>query len=147
MRTLLLVLCTFMATGAVASPVMCGDTKSQHANLLSPEQWQAVLGGRAGGDPVLEEAAALERIPEEHQPPEEELLLALPKPRSLTWAQARTIILLGAARQIIQSHNLTVQLFTRSGKTYKTREPRINEVWKIAAVVDPCGLYIRRVEG
>jgi len=146
MRTLLIALCALTANAAIANPVMCGDKKPQRADLLSPEQWRAVLDGRAGGDPVLEEAAALERV-SESDANQDGVRLVRPgdQPQILTWGQARTIILLGAARLLVQSHNLTVQILARSGKSYKTHEPRIDDVWKIAAIVDPCGIYIRRV--
>jgi hypothetical protein len=118
---------------------MCGYDKPQHADLLTPEQWQAVLKGNVAGDPVLEEASSLERRNEEDLP------ASSPKAQDLPWPQARTIILLGAVQLISQSHSLNVVLFARSGKIYRTHEPNIDEAFHVASIVDACHLYIRRV--
>jgi hypothetical protein len=45
----------------------------------------------------------------------------------ISWDQARKIILIGAARVIIQGHDLTVRVTSRSGKTYITTEPQIDD--------------------
>lgn len=55
---------------------------------------------------------------------------------SVSWEQARTLILSGQVAQIFQLHNLTVTLALKDGRVVTTREPAIDDVF---AVVEDCG--------
>lgn len=120
-----------------AQPPLCGDKTPQHTDLLSFEQWQSVLNETPGDDPVLEEAIALEKAKYGEKPP------TLEKAIRVTWDQARKLILLGAVRQTEQSHDLTVWLITGTGRIYVSREPQIDEIYRVAGIVDPCDIYIQ----
>jgi hypothetical protein len=137
MRTAIALLCTLIPAAALAETPLCGDTKPQHWDLFSPDELKAVLDGKPHGDPVLEEAVAIEAAARSGP------IRATPSSKQLTWAQARKMVLVGAVTQIVQSHSKRVELTGRSGTIYVTREPELDAVFKIAAVVDPCHVYIR----
>ena len=124
---------------AQARPPQCGDGKAQHADLLSYEQWQAVLSERADGDPVLEEAIAVEKVKYGAKAP------VVGDPIKIGWAQARKLVLLGAIRQTFEAHDLTVMLLSISGRRYTTKQPTLNELSRVVAAVDPCAIFIMRV--
>jgi hypothetical protein len=137
MRTAIALFCTLASAGALADTPQCGDSKPQHYDLFSSDEMKAILDGKPHGDPILEEAAAVEAqnriIPTR----------ATSNSKVLTWTQARKMILAGVVTQIVQSHNKRVELTGRSGKIYVTHEPKLDAVFEIAAVVDPCRVYIR----
>jgi hypothetical protein len=138
MRSLIVAIFSLAPLSIVAAqPPLCGDKKAQHADLLSVEQWQSVLNETPGDDPVLEEAIALEKAKYGEEPPN------LEKAIRVNWDQARKLILLGAVRQTEQNHNLTVWLITGTGRIYVSREPHIDEIYRVAGIVDPCGVYIQ----
>jgi hypothetical protein len=64
---------------------------------------------------------------------------------TIDWPQAKRLILNGLATTVIQGHSLDAWIVSTSGKTYKTREPALDEVVRTARVVDPCGLFIKLI--
>jgi hypothetical protein len=139
MPSVLIVFLGLFPLVAWAGPSMCGDTKPQRADLLTHEQWRAVLAETPNGDPVLEEAVALEKAKYKEERPD------VGQPIRVEWLQARKLILLGAVKTAVQYHDLSVWLLTATGKAYLTREPKIDEVFQVTSVVDPCGIYIQHV--
>jgi hypothetical protein len=139
MRTAFVLLCTLASTLVHADTLQCGDSKPQHSGLFSEDEWKAILDGKTHGDPVLEEVAALEAT--NGAAP----VRATATSKQLSWAQARKMVLAGVVNDIHQSHNLRVELVTRSGSIYVTREPKIDAVFEIAHVVDPCHVFIRMI--
>ena len=103
-RAAFALLLSLASTAAVADSLLCGDSKPQHYDLFSPDEMKAILDGKPHGDPVLEEAAALEA--------QNRVAPVSPTSSSklLTWFQARKMILSGAVSEIHQSHNQRVVL-------------------------------------
>jgi hypothetical protein len=135
----LLVVCLIPLV-AHAEPRLCDESGPQRADLLTPEQWQSVLNEEPNGDPVLVEAIAAEKARHDYLG-----AMETAEPIAIDWAQARKLVLLGVVRTTFQSHDLTVRLLTRSGRLYVTEEPRIDEIWRVAHIVDPCDVYIQHV--
>lgn len=63
----------------------------------------------------------------------------------ISWEEAKRLVLLGVINTTMQAHNLTVHLVSDSGAVYRTKEPKIDEIWRISQVVDPCRLFIRHI--
>ncbi len=59
-----------------------------------------------------------------------------PVPASLTWSEAKQLILDGKVTQVVQAHSLVVTLTLADGSTRTTVEPQIDEVFR---VVRECG--------
>ena len=55
---------------------------------------------------------------------------------SVSWEDAKALILRGEVRQVMQLHSLKVTLYLRNGQQLDTVEPQIDEVIK---VVRQCG--------
>src|SRR2546427_8162266 len=83
MRIATFVLLGSISLNAWGNSAMCGDARRQHADLLTPEQWQAVLNEKAGGDPVLEEAIAVEKYKYQERSPKSKDHIPI------DWAQVR----------------------------------------------------------
>ena len=139
MRIGTLAVLTLLASAAQARPPHCGDGTSQHAGLLTYEQWQEVLNEKSGGDPILEEAIAVEKAKYRHDAPKSGA------PIKIQWVAARKLLLLGAIRETFEAHNLSVTLVSISGQRYAAQEPNIGEIGRVADTVDPCGVYIMRI--
>jgi hypothetical protein len=60
----------------------------------------------------------------------------------IEWTQAKRMIYMGLVATVVQTHALDVWLISTSGKSYKAREPSLDEVFRSASVVDPCHRYI-----
>ena len=131
MRIGTLALLTMLAFAAQARPPLCGDRTSQTADLLTYEQWQQVLSEESVGDPVIEEAIAVERAKYPHDAP------TSVAPIKIEWEAARKLVLLGAIRQTFEAHDLSVKLVSISGQRYASREPKIGEIGRVADTVDP----------
>ena len=132
MRILALSLCVSMPlTAWSGSPHAC-DTNLTH------EQWRAVRNETSGGDPVLDEAIAVEKARYAEDSSNK------PQPVAVDWAEAKKIVLLGAVRQTFEHLDRTVTLLTWSGRLYTSREPRQGDLGRLTTVVDPCGVYILR---
>jgi hypothetical protein len=54
----------------------------------------------------------------------------------IVWEQAVAMILNGEVSQVAQSHDLTVQLMLKDGRSLSTTEPAIDEVMR---VIESCG--------
>ena len=138
MRIATFVLLGSISLNAWGNSAMCGDARRQHADLLTPEQWQAVLNEKAGGDPVLEEAIAVEKYKYQERSPKSKGLTPI------DWAQVRKLVLLGAVKETSEHADLTVALVTVSGRAYTSRESHAGDLRRLTDVVDPCGVYILR---
>ena len=138
MRIATFVLLGSISLNAWGNSAMCGDARRQHADLLTQEQWQAVLNEKAGGDPVLEEAIAVEKYKYQERSPKSKDLIPI------DWAQVRKLFLLGAVKETFEHADLTVALVTVSGRAYTSRESHASDLGRLADVVDPCGVYILR---
>lgn len=109
-----------------------------YERLLGPDQGKAALEGERRDDPVVEEAAlhlkAL-RAPMAETPKGSE---------SLTWAQARSLILLGVVHSTIEFADGSVVLVALSGSDYRTNPPSKAALHGTLDSVDPCFLFITR---
>jgi hypothetical protein len=63
----------------------------------------------------------------------------------IDWEQARRMVWNGLVTTTLQGHDLSVVLVTTSGRVYRTTEPRIDEIYRVAALIDPCHRYIRHI--
>jgi hypothetical protein len=121
------VLALWMAMTAVAfaeAPV-CGIDSVDTRDPLTKEKRDAVLSGRGGGDPVVVEGIFLQHV--QNQEPRGHSRASV----KITWEQVRKIILLGAARTIVQSGKNTVQITTRSGQRYVGAEPEEDDAHRL----------------
>ncbi len=115
--------------------VECAVGKSVQG-LTAAEQ-EAVSGTDKTVDPVVSEYR------KRWGPP-----AAPPKPPrtdnalDIEWSQAKRMIYTGLVRAVIQTHARDVYLISASGKSYKTREPSLDDVFRAASVVDPCHRYV-----
>ena len=134
MRIAVITACVLIVTPALLNAATCKYP-------LSSDESRAVINEDAKGDPVLAEAIALERAKYQDLSPAKDVA----SPTEITWEQARRLLLLGAVRIVWAHHNLSVFLFTKSGKAFTTREPRLNEIWKVVQEVDPCDVYVIRM--
>jgi hypothetical protein len=57
-------------------------------------------------------------------------------PMTLSWAEAEKMILSGDVQQVAQTHALAVYLTLKDGREFVTKEPSIDEVFR---VVERCG--------
>ena len=139
MRSVRIAMFLLFPVTVLANTPLCGDAKFQHADLLTPAQWQSVLAGEAGGDPVVQEEIEHQHARDQRDP--------APKgpPTPISWTQATTLILLGTVRTAYQSHDLKVVLAMHSGRLFSAREPVLDDVFRIVAAADPCHSYIRLV--
>jgi hypothetical protein len=138
MRSAFFAVCVLLPLTLLANTPQCVDTKFRRADLLTPEQWQAILAGNARGDPVLQEVIAHERERARDDPPQSGV------PVQISWKQARTLILLGTVRTTYQAHDLKVLLAMNSGRRF-TEEPKLDAISRVVGTVDPCHAYIRQV--
>jgi hypothetical protein len=134
MRIVVITACVLLVPPALLNAATCKDP-------LSSNERRAVIDEDAKGDPVLAEAIALERAKYQRLSPAEDVA----SPTETAWEQARRLVLLGAVRVVAQHHDLSVFLFTKSRKAFTTREPRLDEIWKVVKEVDPCGVYVSRL--
>jgi hypothetical protein len=134
MRFVLIAACALLVTPALLNAATCKGP-------LSSDERRAVIDEDAKGDPVLAEAIALERAKYQDLSPAKDVA----SPVKIAWEQARRLLLLGAVRVAAEHHDLSVFLFTKSGKAFTTREPHLDEIWKVVKEVDPCGVYVVRL--
>jgi len=134
MRIVVVTACVLLVTPALLNAATCRDP-------LSSDERRAVIDEDAKGDPVLAEAIALERAKYEDISPAKDVV----SPAKIAWEHARRLVLLGAVRVVAQHHDLSVFLFTKSGKAFTTREPHLDDIWKVVKEVDPCGVYVARL--
>ncbi len=137
MRIATFVLLGCISLNAWGNPAACGDAGQHPADRLTPEQWRAVLNEKAGGDPVLEEAIAVERYRYQERSPQS-------KDIPIDWAQVRKLVLLGAVKQTFEHADLTIVVITITGRAYTSQEPHAGDLGRLTEVVDPCGVYILR---
>ena len=64
------------------------------------------------------------------------------KPETIVWDEAKQLILKGRVFTGMQTHSNHVSLVTLSGEQYNTKQPRIDEVFRIARIVDPKGVFV-----
>jgi hypothetical protein len=139
MRSVLFAMCVLIPLTILANTPLFGDARFQRANLLSPDQWKAILAEKADGGPVVQEVIAHEHEMQREDPPQSGV------PVHISWKQARTLILLGTVRTTYQSHDLKVLLALNSGRRFITEEPKLDAVIQVVNMVDPCGAHIRLV--
>jgi hypothetical protein len=60
----------------------------------------------------------------------------------IEWSDAKLLVLLGHISQTSQQHNLTVFLWSKSGRLYESKETKIDEIYELMRKVDPCHLFI-----
>lgn len=103
---------------------------------LSRSEIAKVLSNRPGSDPVLREAAAMEHARGFQDTKAEQAAAAI------GWGQAKKLVLIGAVTQLVALHNRVLYLTTRTGRTFRTKQPQIDAIWKLRKLVDPCSVYI-----
>ena len=114
----------------------CTSASSMSAlGSLSEEERKAVVAETPGNSPVVAEAIA--RI----KPPSPQNWSGKTT-RSISWMDARKIILMGAAETISVGLDRTVIIISRSAKRYKTMEPSSGKVVSLVAIVDPCHVFL-----
>ena len=102
---------------------------------LSEEERKAVVSETPGNSPVVAEAIARTKPPSTKN-------WGGKTTRSISWADARKIILMGAAETISVGLDRTIIIISRSGKRYKTMEPSSGKVVSLVAIVDPCHVFL-----
>jgi hypothetical protein len=109
-----------------------------YEQLLSSDQGKAALEGERSGDPLVDEAAL--RLKTLKTPS-----VGTPTgTTSLTWRQARTLILPGLVRSTFEFGDGSVVLVALSGADYRTKPPSKAALNATLDSVDPCFLFIRR---
>lgn len=63
----------------------------------------------------------------------------------IDWEQAKRMVWNALVTTTIQAHDRTVVLVTTSGRSYRTVEPRLDDIWRVAALMDPCHRYITHI--
>ena len=94
-------------------------------------------------DPVISEARfLLDRGPIEDISGDE-----MRRAISITWSQARRLLLLGTVTRLYTKYPAEgLYLGTRSKKVYFTKVTQPDDLWDLTKLVDPCGVYISIVE-
>jgi hypothetical protein len=139
MRLIAILFLTLYAGGADADPPACPyKVVPIYEHLLTPEQRNAAFAGRPNGDPVVDEAII--RLNAFKQAPS----FPSGKSKSISWEQAKTLILLGAVRQTFSYRGGLVSLVTSRGTAYDTKLPSGVDLGDVLNSVDPCFLYITR---
>ena len=140
MRRLIGILVFGLTTGgAVAGPPGCPyKVIPIYEHLLTPEQRSAAFAGKPNGDPVVDEA--IFRLKAANQADS----FPSRKAKSITWEQAKTLILLGAVRKTFSYKGGLLDLVTSRGTTYHTKLPSGADLDAVLNSVDPCFLYITR---
>jgi hypothetical protein len=67
------------------------------------------------------------------------------KAKEIDWEQAKRMVWNAIVTTTIQGHDLSVVLVTKSGRVYRTKEPKIDEIYRVAALIDPCHRYITHI--
>jgi hypothetical protein len=139
MRLAAILVFVLSAGGAVAGPPECPyKVVPIYEHLLTPEQRSAAFAGKPNGDPVVDEAILRLKVAMQAE--------SFPsgKSRSITWEQAKTLILLGAVSKTFSYRGGLVTLVTSRGTTYHTKLPSGADLDAVLNSVDPCFLYITR---
>jgi hypothetical protein len=118
--------------------VRCEVNKSVEG-LTQPEK-EAIRSGNRTFSPLVAELIERDRPPE--KPPE---LPDTSRAKVIDWEQAKRMVWNGLVTTLMQSHSRSVYLITTSGRAYRTTEPAIDEIFDVAALVDPCHKYIRYI--
>ncbi len=63
----------------------------------------------------------------------------------IEWYQAKQLIMEGKVFAVTTSHDGTVDLNTRDGRSYSTKQPEKEHVFEIVKQVDPKGVFILRI--
>ena len=61
------------------------------------------------------------------------------------WQDAKRLVWMGAVTTIQQLHNRRVYLLTRSGNSYFTEQPKLDDIFAVVRRVDPCGQFVRQI--
>lgn len=117
----------------------CGGEPGRDAVPLTEAESDAVRRGDREfsalvGEVVAEQAESLK-----------DNLPRLTEAKDVGWGEAKRLVLLGVIHTPLQWHDLVVHLVSDSGAVYRTKEPKIDEIRKVARVVDPCGLFIAHI--
>jgi hypothetical protein len=125
------------ATTDSVPDVRCEVEESEER--LTRDEMKAIRSGDSKFNPLV--AELVERmVPKE--PP------ALPDTtteQEIDWEQAKRMVWNGLVTTTIQGHDRSVVLITSSGRSYRTIEPRLDEIWRVAALIDPCHRYITHI--
>ena len=106
---------------------------------LTGAELEAMRSGNSKFNPLVVELA--ERWPVTEPP-------ALPdttNAQEIDWEQAKRMVWNALVTTTIQAHDRTVVLVTSSGRSYRTVEPRLDEIWRVAALIDPCHRYMTHI--
>jgi hypothetical protein len=122
-------------SSAVSQPVYAQSTRCGD-DALTEGQMAAILSRHPGNDRLLQEAMTLPRY--QHATGQFDNKTAI----AVTWIEARTLILIGVIEAVNQSRNGELLLRTRTGKVFRTREPKYGDVVELTARVDPCHAFI-----
>jgi sensor c-di-GMP phosphodiesterase-like protein len=63
--------------------------------------------------------------------------------KEIAWAEAVKLIQSGMVISVFQSHSLEVDLTTKDGRRFTTKEPEIDRVYKVCYEVDPKCVFMR----
>ena len=137
MRLSLFLACFLSPLVAVAGPLDCKDTGLRPNHLLSASEMDLATRGTPSSDPIISEASFLLNKASDDISAEE-----MRRAGSISWSQARRLLLLGAVTRLHSSPGASVYLMTRSGKFYSTKVTSPDDLWDLVRLVDPCGIYI-----
>lgn len=138
-----LVLSTAIAFGHDTRGVGCGGEPERKGVidpvLLTSAERDAVIRGDRGFSALVKEVLIQEA---------ESLGEGLPRlsgANDISWEEAKRLVLRGLIKTTVQAHNLTVHLVSASGAVYRTKEPKIDEIWRVSQLVDPCRRFILHI--
>jgi hypothetical protein len=134
--------CTFWVVPALATELGCSNTQ-QLPRLAVTAAQEKLFQSRVAGkdrlvDEMLKDEARQEKEFETHTP-----LPNFTSPTPLDWLSARILIGLGYATQVMQSHDRTVLLLSKSGMSFRTKEPHLDDVIHVVLQIDPCHVFVR----
>lgn len=137
MAKYIVILCILFPLNALAQKQLGTCSRGSGLDLaLSKDEIAKVLSNQPGSDPVLREAAAIEKARGSPNPGAERAAT------TINWDQARKLVLIGAVIQLVALHDRVLFLTTRTGRTFRTKQPHIDAIWKLRKLVDPCSVFI-----
>jgi hypothetical protein len=60
----------------------------------------------------------------------------------IDWEKAEKLMRSGKVYAVTQWHSLNVELYSRDGRVYETKEPKIDDIYHIVLEIDPKGVFI-----
>lgn len=110
----------------------------------NPEQiWPTLREQSALASASASNGAVAEYVAHQHREVAPSRPTAAERASRVEWEDARRMILRGYVVAIEQDHQGGILLTTDRGNVFKTIEPKIDNVFVVASVVDPCHRFIK----